>query len=226
MLLPALSKAKARAQTTRCLSNLKQFGVATQLYGDDHNDTVPGDLFADGILFATLLAPYVAGPTFTGAEARSQTVLNQYFGTSDLFQCPSLRSTDPQVLNLHYTINSIDHTTAKTRLYNPAIALFIKKSAIQRPVETVYLTEINPEGTGIRNGFINYNLFNPVNITFNQNGQPNSKGAARMIHADDPRHNKSAVLAFFDGHAEPRKMDPKQIYWRLFNPYAPFPDIQ
>jgi hypothetical protein len=37
-LLPALSAAKAKAQTTRCLSNLKQFGLALHLYTDDHND--------------------------------------------------------------------------------------------------------------------------------------------------------------------------------------------
>src|SRR4051812_43776946 len=41
MLLPALSKAKERAQTTRCLNNLKQLGVAMQMYGDDAADLLP-----------------------------------------------------------------------------------------------------------------------------------------------------------------------------------------
>jgi prepilin-type N-terminal cleavage/methylation domain-containing protein len=35
MLLPALSKAKVRAQRIQCLNNEKQFGVGSQLYGDD-----------------------------------------------------------------------------------------------------------------------------------------------------------------------------------------------
>src|SRR5437763_15956467 len=36
MLLPALSKAKARAQTTQCLSNLKQLQLCWHLYALDH----------------------------------------------------------------------------------------------------------------------------------------------------------------------------------------------
>ena len=38
MLLPALSKAKIRAQTISCLNNLKQLGLAEILYAGDNND--------------------------------------------------------------------------------------------------------------------------------------------------------------------------------------------
>jgi prepilin-type N-terminal cleavage/methylation domain-containing protein/prepilin-type processing-associated H-X9-DG protein len=41
MLLPALSKAKARAQGTRCLGNVKQLQLAWQLYADDNGDIIP-----------------------------------------------------------------------------------------------------------------------------------------------------------------------------------------
>lgn len=41
MLLPALAKAKARALTTRCLSNLKQIGTGSAMYMDDNSDKVP-----------------------------------------------------------------------------------------------------------------------------------------------------------------------------------------
>ena len=39
LLLPVLSKAKARAQRTVCLNNLKQICLGIQLYAGDHDDT-------------------------------------------------------------------------------------------------------------------------------------------------------------------------------------------
>jgi prepilin-type N-terminal cleavage/methylation domain-containing protein len=41
MLLPALSKAKKRAQGISCISNMKQLGTAAVLYGSDNIDIVP-----------------------------------------------------------------------------------------------------------------------------------------------------------------------------------------
>ncbi|MGH7975923.1 MAG: prepilin-type N-terminal cleavage/methylation domain-containing protein [Limisphaerales bacterium] len=43
MLLPALGKAKAAAQAIRCISNLKQWGLAGQLYATDNNDFLTTD---------------------------------------------------------------------------------------------------------------------------------------------------------------------------------------
>jgi len=42
MLLPALSKAKGKAQSVGCRSNLKQIGLAFMMYAQDNQDTIPG----------------------------------------------------------------------------------------------------------------------------------------------------------------------------------------
>lgn len=39
MLLPALSKAKSKAQHTKCINNLKQISLGTTMYANDHNET-------------------------------------------------------------------------------------------------------------------------------------------------------------------------------------------
>src|SRR6266480_3211694 len=40
LILPALSTAKARAQTIQCLNNMKQLQLAWHLYADDHDDRI------------------------------------------------------------------------------------------------------------------------------------------------------------------------------------------
>lgn len=72
MLLPALSKAKAKAQTTKCSSNMRNWGFATLMYLDDFNDQLPlfGDLSSDYKLafWHNKLAPYVSKKAETGVS--------------------------------------------------------------------------------------------------------------------------------------------------------------
>ena len=48
MLLPALSKAKAKGQATLCLNNQKQIGLATRLYANDFDDMFPWTFSLEG----------------------------------------------------------------------------------------------------------------------------------------------------------------------------------
>src|SRR6185436_5033460 len=41
LLLPALSQAKEKGKSIRCISNLRQLAIAATLYADDHEDALP-----------------------------------------------------------------------------------------------------------------------------------------------------------------------------------------
>jgi prepilin-type processing-associated H-X9-DG protein/prepilin-type N-terminal cleavage/methylation domain-containing protein len=52
MILPAVSKAKARAQTTSCLNNLRQWGIALNANAADSQDHIPRDGTDGGASYA------------------------------------------------------------------------------------------------------------------------------------------------------------------------------
>src|SRR5206468_3359354 len=63
MLLPSLSRAKAKAQSITCLNNLKQLQLAWLMYPDDHNQLLPSNPTAHTQLYAQwLLGLFQPGP--------------------------------------------------------------------------------------------------------------------------------------------------------------------
>lgn len=71
MLLPALAKAKQKAQHTACLNNFKQLGLGMQMYNGDYNDRLPpgnavwGLNFGQKAGYGTFLSDYQADlPTY------------------------------------------------------------------------------------------------------------------------------------------------------------------
>ena len=64
MLLPALAKAKNKAQKVKCVNNLRQIGMGLMLYADDSADILPGTatMAADPrpwVMYKRLIKPYV-----------------------------------------------------------------------------------------------------------------------------------------------------------------------
>lgn len=49
MLLPALARAKERSRRAKCLSNLRQVGLACSMYGDDNREILPPMSFYDPV---------------------------------------------------------------------------------------------------------------------------------------------------------------------------------
>ncbi len=79
MLLPALGKAKSKAKQTRCMSNMRNWSMATAMYLGDFDDALPlfGDNSADytRAFWHAKLAPYVLKTTQSGVQ----------FGLTDIY---------------------------------------------------------------------------------------------------------------------------------------------
>src|SRR5689334_16211627 len=70
MLLPALSRAKTKAQGTGCMNNTKQLMLAWRLYAEDNNDFIP---FAYATVANPPRKPWVpSGPGFDRNTAPNQ----------------------------------------------------------------------------------------------------------------------------------------------------------
>ena len=222
LLLPALARAKEKAQRIQCLNTLKQYGIAAQLYATDYNDFVPGDYFGTGHMWANMLSPYVGGKQFEGADATDDSKLSAYFASYKFFQCPGIRSPTNIVKPLHYVLNNLDIPANKVQPNLFPETDFHKLANIPRPVEVGYITEINEEWAKGKT-YVNWNIWRPDTTTFDMRNKPNSVQDARMMHANEKRHGGQVNVVFFDSHVEGRKLNAgmKGVPFWLFSPYSP-----
>jgi prepilin-type N-terminal cleavage/methylation domain-containing protein/prepilin-type processing-associated H-X9-DG protein len=211
LLLPALIRTKVAAQRAACQSNLRQLGIATQLYWDDNggncfkfifNTTnTTGQLYWFGWLQAD-----------TTAEGQrvfdlSQGVLFPYLRGSDVRLCPTLYATPAQFkLKGDGVIFSYGYNHS---LFAPPI----KTSRIQHPTETALYADAAQ-----------------IN-DFQDPASPDNPLLEEWYYLDDEtaqppgsyypnghfRHSQRANVTFCDGHVGLEKPVPGSIDQRLPN---------
>jgi prepilin-type N-terminal cleavage/methylation domain-containing protein/prepilin-type processing-associated H-X9-DG protein len=92
MLLPALAKAKGKAQQAQCISNMKQMQLCFQLYTDDNSDVLPRNNTHDTYSWInsnTGNANTAAGAT--NLTSLSDGLLWSYNKSYGVYKCPSAR---------------------------------------------------------------------------------------------------------------------------------------
>ena len=79
LLMPSLATMRQKADSLRCVSNMRQIGVAALLYVNDHGQRTP------------VIEPWPSQPVYSstdGAQTMLQ-ALGPYGVTTDVLQCPS-----------------------------------------------------------------------------------------------------------------------------------------
>src|SRR5262249_49532629 len=96
LLLPALTRAKQKAQGVYCLNNVKQFIAATHLYGGDSEDKLPpnGDDDFDGIFWVDGDMSYWMGATNVNylTDSRYSKLAPYVARAAGLYKCPADKS--------------------------------------------------------------------------------------------------------------------------------------
>ncbi len=216
MLLPALSKAKAKAQGIMCLSNSKQIMIAWQMYPGDNNDKlVPNfgvnnstsdaksGVYEKNTWIANAMS-WDTDPMNTNTAFIKGSLLSPYMsGSINIYKCPAdnylhviqrrqgwsgrVRSISMNSFFGPYSTNPSDPWATGKNTHFPAYRQWLKLSHVSTPANFFVTLDEHPDS--INDGYF---LNNP---------------ATALQWGDGPAsyHNGAGGLAFADGHSEIHK---------------------
>jgi len=207
LLLPALSRARAKAQAIVCLNNLKQLQLAWIMYVEDHNDwLVPNNPPSHYVVGPD--GKIVPGPTWAWGDMRyglpdgtnvdyiigqREGSLGPYVKTEKIFKCPTDRSKTtladgisyPRVRS--YSMNGFMGTRALDNGGTGASATFLRQEEFAKAGRT----ELHV--------FVDEHEDSLTTCIFYLDRDRNLEVWSRLPAS---RHAGSGVISYSDGHAE------------------------
>jgi prepilin-type N-terminal cleavage/methylation domain-containing protein/prepilin-type processing-associated H-X9-DG protein len=217
MLLPVLSKAKAKAQGVYCMNNQKQLVLAAIMYAQDYNDkwlpNQPGQS-----------VEWVAGTMSNNQDATNyaklidpaQSVIAPYCKTPAIFKCPADRSTASggsvervRSVSMSQSIGTFGRPVPPISAGEPVTGQWLTGVNTGDSRQTLWRTygttaSMTVPGTSMLFVFLDEH---PLSINDGQFavamlklGDPPQ--TAKIIDWPASYHNKAAGFSFADGHAE------------------------
>jgi len=208
LLLPALVKAKAKAEGILCLNNTKQLGLAWGLYADDHNGRLAYNLGGNSDVDPRALAPKsdlnwvnnIMDWELTSDNTNRATITKAGLGTYannvvNIYRCPS-----------DYVLSDIQRRagwSARLRSYS--------MNAMVGDAGETSATGQNSNNPDYRQFFSLTSIPNPANIFVFLDEHPDSINDGYFLNEaydwkwyDLPAsyHNGAASFSFADGHSE------------------------
>jgi prepilin-type N-terminal cleavage/methylation domain-containing protein/prepilin-type processing-associated H-X9-DG protein len=226
MLLPALNKAKQKAQQISCISNLRQWGLSIQMYTQDNNDKIPNDGMPDTGSYPgssgngypnDMRAWFNALPTLLG-ERQLATYYGQpggnplnkyppfnftppsgYLAASKIWECPGASMTPSDAQTVIAAGGGLGFFS-----YDMNIDLKRANDGTYTAVNKVGSTVVMPKVSVFKNPsavvFMFDCVFSPSTEIVNGSPQYNSVNPANRQNSFASRHSKGGSINFFDGH--------------------------
>lgn len=192
ILFPVFARARAKAQQIKCLSNLKQLGLAMIMYASDYNELFPFGLW--GVMVSPLNPDATVATTVKATDGWGN-FLMPYIKNVDILRCPSRqfdnRWEEKGIPAPGYALNS------SLSGYGNAVGV-AWAGGVQTPCDTAMFYEYNyPSGVNIwveyGSGYIIYGGTSAAYWHNAMEGDP---------APDIKAHNGGMNVCFVDGHAK------------------------
>jgi len=212
MLLPALAKAKQKGQSTVCLNDLKQVGLAMLMFADEHDDMIPRGTAGNSPRWWLEFMPYVPEG---GTEKDYRNI--------KIFMCPSYpipKNSPNKRQVVTFVVNAWDFRSAKDNTGYEQLGMS-KVTSFQQPSDSAYLLDNEsdtwrPIVTGFHDSQTALNdVWRSSHLPYDLSGRRLSND--RRIAAE--RHSSGSNILYLDGHAGYR--DARQIKTDLFRKQKP-----
>ena len=194
MLLPALAKAREKARSISCVSNMKQVGLAVRIYGDENNDTtVPAEMGTSTIQFPWLLKDAIgdnktwACPSHVKYLQGSGTCTAQDKGTW------KKDGEDAEICGINYKISQACGSTKSKNRYDKGISYGL----IKNPSDTVAWACMCTDASQFRFGPLNTDKSGI--LPYGADTSADSGTLALGTQACLP-HSQASNYTFVDGH--------------------------
>ncbi len=225
LLLPALAKAKQKAQGIQCLSNHKQISLAWRMYTEENNDQL---LFAFGGNTSNALTPY----TWVQGHMVTEPTNTTYFNNSPLvpygiksqkiWKCPGDTTQQVRSMSMNFLVGGNGQDASSVPPYygvwqaHNSFWLYRKAGQIKNPSMTWVIVDESPASINDAFFVVDMVKWDPVRRLVNP--------SATIIDHPGIQHNFAAGFSFSDGHAEIKRWN-HPSFRNLLTPTGNNPDI-